>query len=90
MGGKTDPYEAYSSELSRILSDFYNILSAWEDKAIETLNAGLSVVEAHAIEALGRQPNLKMRELAEILCVTTPSVTAVVDKLETKGFARGR
>ena len=77
----------YSSGLSGLLVDFYNMFNAWEVEAVNSLDTKLSILEVHTIEALGRRPGLKMRELAEILGVSTASVTAVVDKLEEKSFA---
>jgi DNA-binding MarR family transcriptional regulator len=77
-------------ELSELLVDFFNIFHAWEEEAVSSLKTKLSILEVHAIEALGRRPPLKMRKLAEIMEISTPSVTAVVDKLEKKGFARRR
>jgi DNA-binding MarR family transcriptional regulator len=77
----------YSSKLSGLLVDFYNMFNAWEVEAVNSLDTKLSILEVHTIEALGRKPSLKMRELAEILGVSTASVTAIVDKLEEKGFA---
>jgi DNA-binding MarR family transcriptional regulator len=77
-------------ELSELLVDFFNIFHAWEEEAVSSLNTRLSILEVHAIEALGRRPPLKMRKLAEIMGISTASVTAVVDKLEKKGFARRR
>jgi DNA-binding MarR family transcriptional regulator len=74
-------------ELSELLVDFFNIFHAWEEEAVSSLKSKLSILEVHAIEALGRRPPLKMRKLAEIMEISTPSVTAVVDKLEKKGFA---
>jgi DNA-binding MarR family transcriptional regulator len=82
-----EEWERLSDELSCLLLEFYNTFTAWEAEAVETLNKDLSILETHTIEALGRNPGMKMRELAETLGVTTPSVTAIVDKLESKGFA---
>lgn len=76
-----------TSELSELLVDFFNIFHAWEEEAVNTLKTKLSILEVHTIEALGRRPGLKMRELAEIMGISTPSVTSVIDKLEKKGFA---
>lgn len=80
--------KGHTSDLSELLVDFFNLFHAWEEEAVKNLKTKLSILEVHAIEALGRRPGLKMRELSEILEISTPSVTAVIDKLETKGFAR--
>jgi DNA-binding MarR family transcriptional regulator len=80
--------QRHTSELSELLVDFFNLFHAWEEEAVKSLKTKLSILEVHAIEALGRRPGSKMRELSEILEISTPSVTAVIDKLETKGFAR--
>jgi len=86
--GKSNGLKKYFPELSELLVDFFNIFHAWEEEAVSNLNTKLSILEVHTIEALGRRPPLKMRKLAEIMEISTPSVTAVVDKLEKKGFAR--
>ena len=75
-------------ELSEVLLDFYNIFNAWEEESVEALQTRLSVQEVHTIECLGRRPGLKMRDLADMMEISTPSVTGVVDKLEKKGYAR--
>ena len=90
MEEKSNELRNHLPELSELLVDFFNIFHAWEEEAVSSLNAKLSILEVHAIEALGRRPLLKMRKLAEIMEISTPSVTAVVDKLEKKGFARRR
>lgn len=90
MEGKCNELRDHLPELSELLVDFFNIFHAWEEEAVSSLRTKLSILEVHAIEALGRRPPLKMRKLAEIMEISTPSVTAVVDKLEKKGFARRR
>ena len=87
MSQNMDKFEKHSSELSELLVDFYNLFHAWEEEAVNNLKTKLSILEVHTIEALGRRPGLKMRDLAEIMEISTPSVTSVIDKLEKKGFA---
>ena len=79
--------EDHPSEISELLVDFFNLFHAWEAEAVNSLKTKLTILEIHTIEALGRRPSIKMRDLAEIMEISTPSVTAVVDKLEKKGFA---
>jgi DNA-binding MarR family transcriptional regulator len=88
MEGKSNELRDHLHELSELLVDFFNIFHAWEEEAVSNLKTKLTILEVHTIEALGRRPALKMRKLAEIMEISTPSVTAVVDKLEKKGFAR--
>ena len=90
MEGTNNALQDHLPDLSELLVDFFNIFHAWEEEAVSSLKTKLSILEVHAIEALGRRPPLKMRKLAEIMEISTPSVTAVVDKLEKKGFARRR
>lgn len=75
-------------ELSEVLLDFFNAFNAWEEESVKALKTKLSVLEVHTIECVGRRPGLKMRELSEMLEISTPSVTGVIDKLEKKGFAK--
>jgi len=76
----------YSDELTDELITFFNGFSSWENSVIKT--SELTVAEAHAIEILGKYGEMKMKNLAQYLGVTTGTTTVTVDRLEKKEYAR--
>ncbi|WP_028583348.1 MarR family winged helix-turn-helix transcriptional regulator [Desulfogranum mediterraneum] len=66
--------------LSHQLIEFYDKISSWEHSVVK--ESGLSPAQMHTIEVIGHQQNLRMKELAERLGVTTGTLTVGVDKLE--------
>ena len=72
------------SKLSRQLIEFYDKISSWEDSVVR--ESGLSPAQMHTIEVIGHRDNMRMKELAERLAITTGTLTVSVDKLEQKGF----
>ncbi|MCG8573138.1 MAG: MarR family transcriptional regulator [Spirochaetes bacterium] len=70
--------------LSHIIVEFYEKLSSWENAIVE--GSGLSLPHMHAIEILGTNGPLKMKELAEKIGITTGTLTVTIDKLEKKGI----
>jgi DNA-binding MarR family transcriptional regulator len=60
-----------------------SILS-WEQSIVK--DSGLSPAQMHTVEVIGHNQNLRMKELAERLGVTTGSLTVGVDKLEKRGL----
>lgn len=73
-------------ELNHELFTFFNGFSSWENSVIKT--SDLTVSEAHAIEVLGTYGQMKMKNLAQYLGVTTGTTTVTVDRLEKKDYAR--
>jgi DNA-binding MarR family transcriptional regulator len=73
-------------ELNQELFTFFNGFSSWENSVIKT--SDLTVSEAHAIEILGTYGQMKMKNLAQYLGVTTGTTTVTVDRLEKKDYAR--
>jgi len=76
----------YLEELNHELFTFFNGFSSWENSVIKT--SDLTVSEAHAIEILGTHGQMKMKNLAQYLGVTTGTTTVTVDRLEKKDYAR--
>ena len=70
-------------QLSNIIVELYEKLSSWEHALVE--ESGFSLSQMHAIEILGINGPLKMKELAEKIGITTGTLTVAVDKLEKKG-----
>ncbi|MFC1669293.1 MarR family winged helix-turn-helix transcriptional regulator [Spirochaetota bacterium] len=66
--------------LSEKIIEFYEKLSSWEHSIVE--GSGLSLPQVHTIEILGMYKNLRMKELALKMGVTTGTLTVTIDKLE--------
>lgn len=66
--------------LSNQLIELYDKISSWEQSVVK--DSGLSPAQMHTIEVIGHKKNLRMKELAERLGVTTGTLTIGVDKLE--------
>lgn len=71
-------------ELSRNIVEFYEKLSSWEHEVVR--GSDLTPGQMHAIEIIGHEKSLRMKELAEKLGVTTGTLTVLVDRLEQKGL----
>jgi len=71
-------------ELARNIVEFYEKLSSWEHEVVRGSN--LTPNQMHAIEIIGHEKSLRMKELAERLGVTTGTLTVTVDRLEQKGL----
>ena len=67
-------------KLSNQLVEFYDKISSWEHSVVK--GSGLSPSQMHTIEVIGYHRNLRMKELAERLGVTTGTLTVGIDKLE--------
>ncbi len=70
--------------LSRQLIELYDKISSWEHSVVK--DSGLSPAQMHTIEIIGHQKNLRMKELAGKLGVTTGTLTIGIDRLEKLGF----
>ena len=70
--------------LSHQFIEFYEKISSWEHSVVK--GTGLSPAQMHAIEIIGQEKSLRMKELAEKMGVTTGSLTVMVDRLEQNGF----
>lgn len=71
-------------KLSHQLIEFYEKISSWEHSVVK--GTGLSPAQMHAIEIIGHEKSLRMKELAAKMGVTTGSLTVMVDRLEQNGF----
>ncbi len=70
-----DPIE----ELTRLLIEFYERFSSWEQGVVK--ETGITLPQMHTLEILGSFGDLRMKELAEKMGVTTGSLTVLVDRL---------
>lgn len=71
-------------KVARHIVEFYEKLSSWEHKIVR--GTELTPNQMHAIEIIGHENSLRMKELAEKLGVTTGTLTVTVDRLEQKGL----
>ncbi|WP_136795328.1 MULTISPECIES: MarR family winged helix-turn-helix transcriptional regulator [Desulfosediminicola] len=70
--------------LSHQLLELYDKINSWEHSVVK--GSGLSPSQMHAIEVIGHRQDMRMKELAERLGITTGTLTVTVDKLEKKGL----
>lgn len=70
--------------LSHQLAEFYDKMASWEHSIVK--ESGLSPAQMHTVEIIGHNQNMRMKELAERLGVTTGTLTVGVDKLEKRGL----
>lgn len=70
--------------LSHQLVEFFDKINSWENSVVR--GSGLSPAQMHTIEVIGHRQDMRMKELADRLGVTTGTLTVAVDKLEKKGL----
>lgn len=70
--------------LSHQLAEFYDKMASWEYSIVK--DSGLSPAQIHTVEIIGHNKDMRMKELAERLGVTTGTLTVGVDKLEKLGL----
>lgn len=71
-------------DLTRLLIEFYEKFSSWEQCVVR--ETGLTPAQMHTLEILGSCGDLRMKDLAGRLGVTTGSLTVLADRLEEAGF----
>ena len=82
--------DALGNELNRLLVDTYRAAGKIEQFMLEDLSDGrLSLSEMRAIECIGsgKKRGRTVTEISQELDITLPSVTAMVKRLEKKGYA---
>jgi DNA-binding MarR family transcriptional regulator len=65
--------------LNQLLTEFYDKMSSWEQSVVK--ETGYTLAQVHTIEVLGVHGQLRMKELADKLGITTGTLTVQVDKL---------
>ncbi|MGF1723361.1 MarR family winged helix-turn-helix transcriptional regulator [Photobacterium nomapromontoriensis] len=70
--------------LNQLLTEFYDKMSSWEQSVVK--ETGYSLAQVHTIEVLGVSGQLRMKELANKLSITTGTLTIQVDKLVKAGL----
>ena len=74
-----------TEELNENLVEFFDRFTSWENSVIQ--QGSLTVAGAHAIEKLGHNGSMSMKDLSKSLGVTTGTITVTVDRLEKGGYA---
>ncbi|PJC87322.1 MarR family transcriptional regulator [Vibrio sp. HA2012] len=70
--------------LNKVLTEFYDKMSSWEQSVVR--ETGYSLAQIHTIEVLGSHGSLRMKELAEKLGITTGTLTVQIEKLVKAGL----
>lgn len=68
-----------TDEFTRLLIEFYERFSSWEQDVVR--GTGITLQQMHTLEILGSCGEMRMKELAEKMSVTTGSLTVLVDRL---------
>ena len=70
--------------LNQLLTEFYDKMSSWEQSVVK--ETGYTLAQVHTIEVLGVHGQMRMKELADKLGITTGTLTVQVDKLVIAGL----
>jgi len=79
---------AQTEEFTRLLIEFYERFSSWEQAVVR--ETGITLQQMHTLEILGSDGEMRMKELAGKMGVTTGSLTVLVDRLERGGLVERR
>lgn len=77
-----------TATLTQLIIEFYEKLSSWEHCVVR--DKGLTLPQVHALEILGTHKELRMKELAQRMGVTTGTLTVLADRLEKAEMIRRR
>ncbi len=70
--------------LAGMLVEFYERFSSWEQGVVK--ETGITLPQMHTLEILGSAGQLRMKELAEKMGITTGALTVMVDRLVRAGL----
>jgi DNA-binding MarR family transcriptional regulator len=70
--------------LTQALIEFYEKFSSWEQGVVK--ETGLTLPQMHTLEILGSFGNMRMKELAQKMGITTGALTVLVDRVERQGL----
>ncbi len=77
----------YDQRVNELLTRIFDEILVTEEKALQVGSFGdLSTSEMHTIDGIGLYESRTMTETAEILSVTTGTLTVAVDRLVRKGY----
>lgn len=72
--------------LSKRIIEFYDKFSSWENEVVR--DKKITLTQMHTIEVLGSNGNLRMKELAGKMGITTGTLTVNMDKLEKMNLVK--
>lgn len=64
---------------NKLITEFYDKMSSWEQSVVN--ETGYTLAQIHTIEVLGNHGDLRMKDLAQKLGITTGTLTVQIDKL---------
>ena len=70
--------------LSQLFVEFYERFSSWEQGVVR--ETGITLPQMHTLEIIGSSGQLRMKELAEKMGITTGALTVLVDRLVRAGL----
>lgn len=73
-----------NERLTNLLTEFFERFSSWEQGVVT--GKGLTLPQMHTIEILGAHGQMRMKELAEKMGITTGTLTVMADRLQNKGL----
>ena len=77
----------YDQRVNELLVHIFDEILVTEEKALQVGRFGdLSISEMHTLEGIGLYESRTMTETAEILSVTTGTLTVAIDRLVRKGY----
>lgn len=81
--------DLFADTLNDILVKAYHSILRLEEESLKTISdTSLSINEMHLIECVGKgkEDGVTISNIASELCITRPSATIAVNKLEKKGY----
>jgi DNA-binding MarR family transcriptional regulator len=83
--------DEFADALNEILVKAYHSILRLEEESLKIISdTSLSISEMHLIECIGKgkEEGANISKIASVLCVTRPSATIAVNKLEKKGYVK--
>lgn len=83
--------DVFAEALNDILVKAYHSILRLEEESLKDISdTNLSINEMHLIECVGKckEEGANISKLASELCITRPSATIAVNKLEKKGYVK--
>lgn len=71
-----------SETLTNLITEFFEKFSSWEHGVVR--GGELTLPQMHTVEILGAHGQMRMKELAAMMGVTTGTLTVLVDRLQDK------
>ncbi|HDQ13477.1 MAG TPA: MarR family transcriptional regulator [Sediminispirochaeta sp.] len=84
MERKQQKHDERLEEYSRALTEFFDRLNSWEQSVVS--DTGVSLAQMHLIEVIGNRGRMRMKELAQLLGVTTGTLTVMVHRLAERDY----